>query len=397
MSRVAYEEGVRLYRLALDVGGGELDDLNRCQLLLALGAAQSLSGNHPGRLHTCRSAADLARSITRPDLIAEAALILDGGDGAEADRLVRLLCEEVLRWLAPEAVSLRARVAAGLARACIYLDDVDAAARASEQALAVANQCDDRAAVVASLRARQLVRSDPEGTDERFGLAAQLLEIGREASDPETQMWAHLWRIDVMLQRGDLAGVGRELDPLAWCVDEMGGPVARWHLLRCRAAHAQAQARFADAIRLGNEGFTELIPLSAWVRDAVLAMTGHHIGHEASGAATAYGLDGPVGAREFCPAFGVLYSLAPAVVLISTGRRAEAAGLYRALGPVAEWQPTRHGGTIRRRARSGCAGRPHREASGGIPVGSILFSTMGRSGSKSRLLGGSTAISWPIP
>jgi hypothetical protein len=30
-------------------------------------------------------------------------------------------------------------------------------------------------------------------------------------------------------------------------------------------------------------------------------------------------------------------------------------------------------------------------------VGSILFSTMGRSGSKSRLLGGSTAISWPIP
>lgn len=271
---------------------------------------------------------------------------MDGGDGAEADRLVRRLCEEVLRWLAPEAISLRARVAAGLSRVCIYLDDVDAAARASEQALAVANQCGDRAAVVATLRARQLVRSNPDGTDERFGLAAQLLQIGREASDPETQMWAHLWRIDVMFQRGDLAGVGRELDPLAWCVNEMGGPVARWHLLRCRAAHAQAQARFADAIRLANEGFTELIPLSAWVRDAVLSMTGHHIGHQASGAATAYGLDGPVGARDSCPAFGVLYSLAPAVVLISTGRRAEAAGLYRALGPVAHWQPTTHGVTI---------------------------------------------------
>jgi DNA-binding CsgD family transcriptional regulator len=237
-------------------------------------------------------------------------------------------------------------VAAGLARACIYLDDVDAAARASELALAVANQCGDRAAVVASLRARQLVRCDPDGTEERFGLAAQLLEIGREASDPEIQMWAHLWRIDVMLQRGDLAGVGRELDPLAWCVNEMGGPVARWQLLRCRAAHAQAQARFADAIRLANEGFTELLPLSAWVRDNLLAITGHHIGHEASGAARAYGLDGPVGARDFCPAFGVIYSLAPAFVLISVGRRAEAAGLYRALGPVAQWQPTTHGATI---------------------------------------------------
>ncbi|MGH3548445.1 MAG: hypothetical protein ACRDQU_10115 [Pseudonocardiaceae bacterium] len=89
-----------------------------------------------------------------------------------------------------------------------------------------------------------------------------------------------------------------------------------------------------------------MIPLSTWVRDGVLAMAGHHIGPEASGGARVYGLDGPLGARDFCPAFGVIYSLAPAVVLISVGRRAEAAGLYRALGPVAEWQPTRHGATI---------------------------------------------------
>ena len=344
--RLAYEEGVRLYRLALDVGGGNLDDLDRCRLLLALGTAQSLSGDHPGRLLTCRSAADLARVMARPDLIAEAALILDGGDGAEADRLVRRLCEEVLRALDPQNCALRARVAAGLARACIYLDDPDAAARASEQALAVASQCDDRTAVVATLQARQLVRSGPDGTDERSALAEQLLEIGQEASDPEIQMWAHLWRIDVLFQRGDLAGVGRELDPLAWCVNEIGGPAARWQLLRCRAAYAQAQARFADAIRLADEGFTELIPLSAWVRDGVLGTAVRHIGAEASGGMRAYGLEGPAGARDFCPVFGVIYSLAPAAVLISAGRHAEAAELYRALGPVAEWQPTTHGMTI---------------------------------------------------
>lgn len=344
--RLAYEEGVRLYRLALDIGDRELDNLDRCQLLLALGAAQSLSGDHPGRLRTCRTAADLARSMARPDLIAEAALILDGGDGAEADRLVRRLCEEVLRKLGPQPTSLHARMAASLSRACLYLDNVDAAARASEQALAVANQCNDWAAVVATLQARQLVRSDPDGTDERFDLAVQLLEIGRKASDPETQMWAHLWRIDVMLQRGDLAGVGRELDALAWCVDEVGGPVARWQLLRCQAAQAQAQARFADAIRLANEGFTELLPLSAWVRDAVLAVTGHHIGHTASGAARAYGLDSPIDARDYFPTSGVLYSLPPALVLISVGRRAEAAQLYRALGPAAKWRPIPHAVTI---------------------------------------------------
>ena len=155
-----------------------------------------------GRLHTCRSAADLARSLARPDLIAEAALILDGGDGAEADRLVRQLCEEVLRWLGPQATtSLRARVVARLSGACLYLGDVEAAGRASEQALAVASQCGDRDAVVASLRARQLVCCGPDGTEERFDLAAQLLEIGRDACDPETEMWARLWRIDVLFQR----------------------------------------------------------------------------------------------------------------------------------------------------------------------------------------------------
>jgi len=63
-------------------------------------------------------------------------LILEGGDGTEADRLVRRLCEEVLRGIGPQSCALRARVAAGLSRACLYLDDVDAAARASEQASA---------------------------------------------------------------------------------------------------------------------------------------------------------------------------------------------------------------------------------------------------------------------
>ncbi|MGH3922917.1 MAG: helix-turn-helix domain-containing protein, partial [Pseudonocardiaceae bacterium] len=104
---------------------------------------------------------------------------------------------------------------------------------------------------------------------------------------------------------------------------------------------AHAQARFEEAIRLANEPFTELLPYAAFVRNGLLSMTGHHIGPEASGSVAAYGLDGPAGSRDF-PTFGAIYSLFPAFVLISAGRRAEAAGLYRALGPVAGWQPIQH-------------------------------------------------------
>ncbi|MGH3696832.1 MAG: hypothetical protein ACRDRX_23090 [Pseudonocardiaceae bacterium] len=122
---------------------------------------------------------------------------------------------------------------------------------------------------------------DPDGTEERSDLAARMLEIGREAADAD------------------------------------------------------------EAIRLANERYTELLPYAAFVRNGLLGMTGHHIGPAASGSMTACGLDGPARAREF-PVFGAIYSLFPAVALISAGRRAEAAGLYRALGPVAEWQPISH-------------------------------------------------------
>jgi len=39
MRGLAFEEAARLFRLALDVGGAHLDDADRCQLLLGVGAA----------------------------------------------------------------------------------------------------------------------------------------------------------------------------------------------------------------------------------------------------------------------------------------------------------------------------------------------------------------------
>jgi hypothetical protein len=42
MCRLAYEEAARLYRLALTVGAGDIDDGRRCRLLLgAAGALKS--------------------------------------------------------------------------------------------------------------------------------------------------------------------------------------------------------------------------------------------------------------------------------------------------------------------------------------------------------------------
>ena len=70
----------------------------------------------------------------------------------------------------------------------------------------MANQCRDRTVVLATLRARQLMGSSRMGTGDRLGLIAQMLEIDREASDPQLAGKNSRRRVDK-------CGTGRRLVP----------------------------------------------------------------------------------------------------------------------------------------------------------------------------------------
>jgi DNA-binding CsgD family transcriptional regulator len=353
MRRLAYEEAARLFRLALTAGAGDLRAERRCELLLATAGALKASGELAGRLPACREAAALARGLRRPDLLAEAALAMEGGESTlEAEASVRASCEEALAALPASAAALRARVSANLSAACMYLGDLEAARRASAHALAMADRSADPAAVAAALRARQLVASGPEGMEERGALADRMYAVGSEERDPTLRMWAHLWRIDVAFERGDLAAVGRELEPLARCTAELRSPVARWHLLQVRAVLAQALGRFADARWLADRAVAALPPSatgreSARInRTALVSLIGLHTGEAADlrglqdygpGVEDGDGLDFPIE--------GVIFSIAAAFFLAHRGLPAQAATVYRRLGPPADWRPTPHATT----------------------------------------------------
>ncbi len=354
MRGLAYEEGARLFRQALSVGTGELDEVYRCRLLLSLGAALHLSADTSGRQEACLEAAAVARGLRRADLLAAAALVLEAIGPTETEFAVRQLCEEALASLGPEPTALRARVTARFAEASIYCawskeegpDDYAIPRTASEQALALAERCDDPAALVAALRARRLACSGPDGLNERVRLADRMLAIGRETANPGTQMWAHLWHIDAAFERGDLSRVSRELELLAWCVQELRGPLARFELLRCQAVLAQAQGRFGDALRLAAETFAGVKRTAHSVgfheRAGLLQLVGHHVGHEAVGSVEVSGYaDVTVFEREL-PTAGVIIAIANAHLLKSVGRIAEAAAVFRSLGPVAAWRPSPH-------------------------------------------------------
>ncbi|MBA3629439.1 MAG: AAA family ATPase [Actinobacteria bacterium] len=346
MCRLAYEEAARLFRLALEVGGGGLNDPHRCRLLLALGAALHASADVNGRLDACLQAAALARRIGDPNLVAEAALILDGVFGhPESDAATKRLCEEAMAGMNPEHTALRARVTARLAEACMYLGDVESAGPASEEALVLAEECGDRGALVGALHARQLVCEGPDGVKERELLAERMLALNREGRNPSVEMWARLWRVDASFEQGDLLAVARELETLGPVVQEVGGPWAQWQLMRAQGVLAQAQARFADARRLAAEAFGAIArtdhPFAALPRAALLQAVGHHVGQDRE-SLDAYGLaDATADAVDFPT--GVMMALGPAHLLVEVGRLAEAAALYRSLGPVAGWRPHAHG------------------------------------------------------
>ena len=347
--RTAFEEAARLYRLALEVAADETDDAVRCEVLIALADALRRAQQLPGRLEACREAVAIARRLGRPALLAEAALALEGGDADDDHELVvRELCEEALAGLGATATALRARVAANLAGACMYLGDTGSAAAASADALALAQQCGDPAARIASLRARQLVRSGPDGVAERARLAEEMLALGRAAGGPGVRMWGHLWRIDVAFQRGDLDAVARELEPLGNCVEQVRGPVARWHLLQARAVLAQARARFDDARRCADRALAELPPSatghpSAVInRTAVLSVMRLHTGGTVDLAGLLEAGETEGGARPG----GTIFQVAAAVQLVADGRPVEALALFRRPGRPADWRPIPHTTTV---------------------------------------------------
>lgn len=347
MRRLAFEEAARLFRLALDVGGADLNDTDRCRLMLDVGAALHASADVNGRLDACLQAAAVARRIGRPDLVAAAALILEGVFGhPESDLATRRLCEEAMATLDPEHTVLRARITARFAEACMYLGDVESAAPASEKALVLAEECGDRGALVAALHARQLVCEGPDGVEERERLAERMLALGGQGRNPRVEMWAHLWQVDACFERGDLLGVARELETLGPLAQEVGGPWARWQFLRGQGVLAQAQARFTDARRLAGQAFDAIArtdhPFAALPRAGLLQTVGHHIGQDRKSLG-AYGLvDTTVEAADL-PTPGVMMVLGPAHLLVEAGRLDEAAALYRSLGPVTRWRPQAHG------------------------------------------------------
>ncbi|WP_232295381.1 AAA family ATPase [Parafrankia sp. EUN1f] len=366
--RLGHEEGARLYRAALTFGQTSTTDTERCHLLVALGRASYLAGDLPGCLDAAARAAEAARAAGRPDLLAHAALVLEAAPGQDVNALAHRLCEEALARLGAATaatataatataaedprsptVALRARLLAQRAHLAFYAGEQDQLASQSTEALTLARRCGDDHALTDALRARQEACPGPAGREERLGLATEMLALSRRTNSARTAMWGELWRIEALVESGQLPAAAEELAGLRAAVEQVGGPVSAWHRDRATACVAQARGRYAEALAAGRRGFDRMRVIEpAPASGAYMALTYALACHLGFGAGTGVGSGFSAGAGsgaeavlrqtfEPPPRFRAMAPLTRAAMFLIAGQPEAAAATYELAGPPSSW------------------------------------------------------------
>ncbi|MBA3728367.1 MAG: AAA family ATPase, partial [Actinobacteria bacterium] len=258
---LAFEEAVRLYRMALRALDEQrpVDEAVRCELLLALGDALARAGEADGAKSVFLEAANVAMQRGMPEPLARAALGYGGRfvwEVGRGDPHLRRLLEEALSALGEDESALRARVMARLAAGPLR-DDVNREARddLSRRAVEMGRRGGDPGTLAYVLDGRYAAVWWPENLEERLALSAELVEAAARAGDREREFQGHHYLCLALLESGDTPAVHREVEAKARLGEEIRQPAQRWYLVSVRAALAVFSGRFDEGERLIEEMF----------------------------------------------------------------------------------------------------------------------------------------------
>ncbi len=263
LAQHAPQEAADEYRRALALLAPTADVAQRCDLLTALGVAQ-LQAGEPGYRTNLLASADLARTHGDAQRLATAALQNSRGWWSSAATLdterIELL-RAALEVSDPADRYTFAQLLASLAVETV-LDParrLDAVA-ASERALGLAREQDDRALLAAVLADHSSVVyaafADPHGC---IAVSAGLVDLARDVADPGLAVRADLGHAQNAMLIADLEVADRYLDRAEGAAAMLNQPARLWMARTWQAARLglrgrldEAEAAAAAAFELGS-------------------------------------------------------------------------------------------------------------------------------------------------
>ncbi len=189
--------------------------VDRAELLLDLARSQYLGGRLEESLESCRRAAEEGEATGRADVVARAAIIIQGVGHPTVNQVLAELSRRALDLLDADAPDhLRARVEAQLACALFGTGHHDEANRWSVTALTRATASGDQNAELDAIQARASLIWLPGSDRELLDLGRRAIELSEPTRRPLARLWAHVWRGDSAYHLGNLADSLDELDQL---------------------------------------------------------------------------------------------------------------------------------------------------------------------------------------
>ena len=173
------------------------------------------------------------------------------------DPTLMTLLEEALTVVPASAISLRAQLLARLALGLsLDVSASDRRLRLSEESLQLARASGDARALAPALVARYFALLGPDHIEEPLALAGELVRIGETIGSPTTALDGRLLRIPLLVMRGDIAAVDREIAVVVPRAEAMRLPHWRWLTCSVRTLRALLGGRFDDAERLADEALS---------------------------------------------------------------------------------------------------------------------------------------------
>ncbi len=268
---LAYEDAIGHFQRSLEaLGRRKADQLERVEILAALGEALNRVGETQKAKRIFLQAAGLARDMDSVDLLAAAAL----GYGWEAttgfvDATLISLLEESIKGLKDEDSALHSHLLSRLARAVYWSAARERSLVLSEQAVGMARRIMDRGAEAIALIAKVIALWGPDQIHQRRLVTNEIEKLAGEANDKEIALVAKRFRILDLLECGEIWELDREIKRHGQLALEMRQPLADAENKVFRGMRALMDGRLAEV-----EEHSSLAMSSAGAQSVLISLSG---------------------------------------------------------------------------------------------------------------------------